>query len=82
MDDLNGSNGASTLELAGSFEEPPLNPAPVPNLGTAPPELLWACLDILEPIEELPWLAMHVAQLTVVIAALKERIEQLEADAT
>lgn len=84
MNDLNGSkpdlgsrdlNSSKPTSL--SFDPPPTNPIPVPDLATLPEPDVWAFLGVDQAIDDPDALALHVAQLTAGMAELKRRIDEI-----
>ena len=55
-----------------------LHPVPVLPVSSEPLDLTTETLKRTDPIEDIPYLALHVAQLTMVVAMLLDRIEALE----
>lgn len=81
MDDLQQSNDCLSNCTEGNPNNSGLHPVPIPEeLYLLPPEQAWSCLLTTEPIDGPEHLALHVAQLTLCLAMLKERLEALEND--
>lgn len=55
-----------------------MNPVPVPEIATLHEADVWGFLSQTYAMESLEALALHVAQITVGMSDLKERLEALE----
>lgn len=71
--------GAPSLTELLPFEGPQLNPVPVPTLGAVPEFDAWDFLRYVDPIDDPGMLSFQVAQLTVGMTILRDRLTTLEA---